>query len=161
MTLTPIDVPAWLGLKALALAWPRTALAFEILEPGCGPKPGQSCGLAWPGNSFWKENKNNLHMYTSHKLIVLLVGPDGLDISALPATSQMCHTHQLMCTVHCEVIGLWPHGSQLQTRKWGLTKVMTLLLLSAHAHDASMAMMTPVSCVVLGVTIHETGWGLL
>jgi hypothetical protein len=58
---TPLgnDVPARLGSKAPALAWPSTALAFEILEPGRGPKPGQSRGLAWPGDGFWKDNKNN------------------------------------------------------------------------------------------------------
>jgi len=40
------DVPARLGLKATALAWPKAALAFEILRPSPGPKPGQSHGLA-------------------------------------------------------------------------------------------------------------------
>jgi hypothetical protein len=38
--------------------------------------------------------------------MVLLV-PEGLDTSALPATSQTCHARQLTCAVHCEVIGLW------------------------------------------------------
>ena len=28
------DVPAWLGLKAMALAWPETALAFARAGPG-------------------------------------------------------------------------------------------------------------------------------
>ena len=46
------DVPARLGLKAPALAWPRRALAFQILEPSRGPKPGQSRGSAWPGDGF-------------------------------------------------------------------------------------------------------------
>jgi hypothetical protein len=40
------DVPARLGLKAGALAWPETALAFKIVKPSREPKPGQSRGLA-------------------------------------------------------------------------------------------------------------------
>jgi len=103
------DVPARLGSKAPALAWPRTALAFKILEPGRGPKPGQSRGLAWPGDSFWKEIT-----HTSYKPMVLLV-PEGLDTSALPETSQTCHARQLTCAIHFEVIGLWPGGSRVTT----------------------------------------------
>jgi len=41
------DVPAWLGLKAGALAWPKVALASNIFRPSCGPKPG--LGLAQSG----------------------------------------------------------------------------------------------------------------
>jgi hypothetical protein len=40
------DVLAWLGLKAGALAWLKTALAFKIVQPSHEPKPGQSWGLA-------------------------------------------------------------------------------------------------------------------
>jgi hypothetical protein len=40
------DVPAWLGLKARALAWPEAALAFKIVRPSHEQKPSQSWGLA-------------------------------------------------------------------------------------------------------------------
>jgi hypothetical protein len=50
------DVPAWLGLKARALAWPETALAFKIVKPSHEPKPGQSWGLALACSGFWWEN---------------------------------------------------------------------------------------------------------
>jgi hypothetical protein len=40
------DVPAWLGLKAGALAWPEGALASKFIRPSRKPKLGQSRGLA-------------------------------------------------------------------------------------------------------------------
>ena len=52
MTLSNSDVPARLGLKAGALAWPKTALAFKIVKPSCEPKPGQSQSLALPEAAF-------------------------------------------------------------------------------------------------------------
>jgi hypothetical protein len=42
-------VPARLGLKAPALAWPKTALAFAIHRPGQSRQLGLGPGLAWPG----------------------------------------------------------------------------------------------------------------
>jgi hypothetical protein len=99
------DVLARLGSKAPALVWTRTALTFEILELGRVPKPGQSRRLALPGDGFWKENKNILHIHHTKPMVLLVT--KGLDTSAFPATSQTCHACQLMCVVHCEVIGLW------------------------------------------------------
>jgi hypothetical protein len=40
-------LPAQLGLKALALAWPGGALAYKFFRPGHEPKPGQSQSLAF------------------------------------------------------------------------------------------------------------------
>jgi hypothetical protein len=54
---TRSDVPARLWLKAPALAWPETALAFEIPRPSRGPKPSQSRGRLWPGDGFSREKK--------------------------------------------------------------------------------------------------------
>jgi hypothetical protein len=42
-------VPAWLGLKAAALAWPEAALAFQNLRPSCQLWLRLGHGLAWPG----------------------------------------------------------------------------------------------------------------
>ena len=39
------DVPAWLGLKARALAWLRRPVAWQIPSQGRGPRPW--LGLAW------------------------------------------------------------------------------------------------------------------
>jgi len=49
-------VPARLGLKAAALAWPKAALAFNILRPGRRPKPAKAA--AWLGlvTAFGGEN---------------------------------------------------------------------------------------------------------
>ena len=58
------DVLAQLGLKALALDWPRRALVFKILELGHGPKPGQNHSMAWPGDVFQKDNK--IKIYINH-----------------------------------------------------------------------------------------------
>ena len=41
-------VLAWLGLKALALAWPEAALAFSNARPGQCHQPRLGLGLAWP-----------------------------------------------------------------------------------------------------------------
>jgi hypothetical protein len=38
---------AWLGLKAMALAWPERALALENLRPGPNRRPWLGFGLAW------------------------------------------------------------------------------------------------------------------
>jgi hypothetical protein len=42
------DVPARLGLKAPALAWPEAALAFKNPRPGQSRQPGLGSGLARP-----------------------------------------------------------------------------------------------------------------
>jgi hypothetical protein len=39
------DVPAQLGLKVRASAWPEMALAFKIVKPSHEPKPGLGFGL--------------------------------------------------------------------------------------------------------------------
>ena len=44
----PSAVPARLGLKALALAWPEGALAFQNPRPSCGSRLRLGHGLAWP-----------------------------------------------------------------------------------------------------------------
>jgi hypothetical protein len=41
-------VPARLGLKAPALAWPEAALAFSNPRPGQSRRPRLGPGLAWP-----------------------------------------------------------------------------------------------------------------
>jgi hypothetical protein len=41
-------VPARLGLKAPALAWPEAALAFSNLRPSQSRQTGLGPGLAWP-----------------------------------------------------------------------------------------------------------------
>jgi len=41
-------VPAWLGLKAPALAWPEGAPAFQNPRPSCGSWLWLGHGLAWP-----------------------------------------------------------------------------------------------------------------
>jgi hypothetical protein len=87
------DVPARLGSKAPALAWPRTALAFKILEPGRGPKPGQSRGLAWPGDGFWKENKNNLHVHHTKLTRMVLLAPVWTPLPSLQPRKRVTHVN--------------------------------------------------------------------
>jgi len=41
-------VLAWLGLKALDLAWLEVALAFPNTRPSQSHQPGLGSGLAWP-----------------------------------------------------------------------------------------------------------------
>ena len=45
---TPSDVPAQLGLKAMALAWLEVALAFSKPGPSQSPHCRLDLGLAWP-----------------------------------------------------------------------------------------------------------------
>ena len=47
-TLRLSAVLAWLGLKAMALAWLEAAAAFSTHRPGQSCQPGSSSGLAWP-----------------------------------------------------------------------------------------------------------------
>ena len=61
------DMPAWLSLKAPALAWPGAALAFKIFKLSCGPKPGQSQGSAQPIHGF-QEIKN--YKYAASLIVV-------------------------------------------------------------------------------------------
>jgi len=67
------DVPAWLGLKARALAWLRWPVAWQIPSQGRGPRPW--LGLAW----LWLRPrlraiyiKNNYIYIIYHNLRVLV-----------------------------------------------------------------------------------------
>jgi len=53
-------VPAWLGLKALALAWPQMALAFSNIRPGQSHHSQLGPGLAqpWLWLLYMKKKKN-------------------------------------------------------------------------------------------------------
>ena len=155
------DVLARLGSKTPALAWSRTALIFEILEPGRGPKPGQSRGLALPGDGFWKENKNKNILHIHHTKPMVLLVTEGLDTSAIPATSQTCHARQLTCVVHCEVIGLWAGWVTTTNQEVGTYRgdniIVVVCKCAWHWHPtycstvrwlaAVVAMMTPLSPV--------------
>jgi hypothetical protein len=69
-------VPAWLGLKAPALAWPEGALAFQNPRPSHGSWLRLGHGLAWPRLGLLQQ-------------IPYLV-------CATTVTSQEQHTRQLM-----------------------------------------------------------------
>jgi hypothetical protein len=72
------DVPARLGLKALALAWPEVALAFSNPRPSQSRQTGFGPGLAWLrpwllyGNILIYSKFHRLrHQHTSHSLLLI------------------------------------------------------------------------------------------
>ena len=64
------DVPARLGLKAPALAWPEVALACSDTRPGQSRHSGLGLGLAWPRPRLVYVQK--VMIQTSEKLLLVV-----------------------------------------------------------------------------------------
>ena len=84
------DVPAWLGLKAMALAWLFMALAFKILRPGQSHQWRLASARLWPKPWLkYKKYKYNTNLTFNH-LILSLHCLQGSDHPTLP----LLHCHQ-------------------------------------------------------------------
>ena len=106
-------IPAWLGLKATALAWPGATSACSI------PRPGQSCqlwlgsSLAWPGPrllyvtmkkklcsslvaTVWKHfNKDDVHVQLAHLSVQTYLTPEEIQtgkVKHFSFSTQSMHT---------------------------------------------------------------------
>ena len=91
-------VPAQLGLKATALAWPGVALACSIPRPGQSHRLQLGSGLAWPGlqllyvtmkkilcsslvATVWKHfDKDDVHVQLAHLSVQTYLTPEEIQM---------------------------------------------------------------------------------